>query len=403
MLNAATQLAARSVYVGGNTASTTGLTVTLTKEESGETGIEAGALVLADQGVACIDELDKCKHLDGLLEAMEQQQVSIAKAGVVASLPARCSVIAAANPKDGNYNMSKAVAENLNISRPILSRFDLVFILRDRADKDHDRLVSSNIMNLYRTAGSRSVAGPGGAGAGASSGIGVEGPITADLFQNGSANKENHDGSTGGGGGTTRDDARVPMEKRLAWVSTFNGPLPAGLVRDYIAYAREFCKPKLTQEASLILKDYYMNLRYPSDGKNRRDTVPITTRQLEALIRLSQARAKACLREYVLREDALDVVDLLRRSVEQVHTDEFGTIDRSRGGAGGQSNRKTRVAFTKELYHIVGPGADCTLDDLRRIADRVACSLSEFQTMIDDMRDNGILMKKPDGRYRILS
>ena len=83
MLNAATQLAARSVYVGGNTASTTGLTVTLTKEEGGETGIEAGALVLADQGVACIDELDKCKHLDGLLEAMEQQQVSIAKAGVV--------------------------------------------------------------------------------------------------------------------------------------------------------------------------------------------------------------------------------------------------------------------------------------------------------------------------------
>ena len=78
--------------------------------------------------------------MDGLLEAMEQQQVSIAKAGVVASLPARCSVIAAANPKHGTYNMSKTVAENLNMARPILSRFDLVFILRDRADKDQDRL-----------------------------------------------------------------------------------------------------------------------------------------------------------------------------------------------------------------------------------------------------------------------
>mmetsp|Transcript_52299 Transcript_52299/g.59248 ORF Transcript_52299/g.59248 Transcript_52299/m.59248 type:complete len:630 (+) Transcript_52299:89-1978(+) len=130
MLLAASQLAARSVYVGGNTASTTGLTVTLSKEPGGEYGIEAGALVLADQGVACIDELDKCKHLDGLLEAMEQQCVSIAKAGVVATLPARVSIVGAANPKHGSYNMSKSVAENLSISRPILSRFDLVFILR---------------------------------------------------------------------------------------------------------------------------------------------------------------------------------------------------------------------------------------------------------------------------------
>lgn len=235
MLNAATQLAARSVYVGGNTASTTGLTVTLTKEEGGETGIEAGALVLADQGVACIDELDKCKHLDGLLEAMEQQQVSIAKAGVVASLPARCSVIAAANPKHGSYNMSKTVAENLNMARPILSRFDLVFILRDRADKEQDRLVSSNIMNLYRSKNSSS-----------------EASQTLSMPQQNSTVGENN--------GT--EDGRVPMEKRLAWVSSFNDPLPAALVRDYIAYAREFCRPKLTPQAAAILKEYYMNLRY---------------------------------------------------------------------------------------------------------------------------------------------
>ena len=109
------------------------------------------------------------------------------------------------------------------------------------------------------------------------------------------------------------------------------------------------------------------------------------------------------LREFVLEEDALDVVDLLRKSVEQVHTDEYGSIDRNRIGAGGQSNRKMRKAFTKELQNIIGIGAECTMDDLRRVADRVECSLGNFQTMIEEMRNSGLLMKKPDGRYQVLS
>jgi DNA helicase MCM8 len=142
--------------------------------------------------------------------------------------------------------------------------------------------------------------------------------------------------------------------------------------------------------------------RYPDDGRNSRDTIPITTRQLEALIRLSQARAKACLRDFVLKEDALDVVELLSRSVEQVHTDEYGVVDRTRAGAGGQSNRKMRKMFLNELHKVVGVGAQCTMDDLRRVADRVECSLSDFQNMIEDFRNNGQLLKKPDGTYEIL-
>lgn len=375
MLLAASQLAARSVYVGGNTSSTTGLTVTLTREEGGESGIEAGALVLADQGVCCIDEFDKMakNHQDGLLEAMEQQQVSIAKAGVVASLPARCSLIAAANPKHGSYNMNKTVAENLNMAKPILSRFDLVFILRDRADKDHDRMVSSNIMNLYR--GSKQ---------------------TVDR----SAPPQTTAQATG------VSAERMPLMDRLSWISSFQKePLPASLVRDYIAYAREYCKPKLTVQAAGVLRDFFMDLRYPSDGGCRRsnDTVPITTRQLEALIRLCQARAKACLRDFILEEDALDVVELMRLSVHQVHADESGILDPIRGGAGGQSRRKLKKAFVLELHRVVGIGAECTLDDLRRIAHRVQCGLSEFQPVLDDLRDNGILMKRSNGRYQVLT
>jgi DNA helicase MCM8 len=329
---------------------------------------------------------------------MEQQQVSIAKAGVVASLPARCSVIAAANPKHGSYNMSKTVAENLNMARPILSRFDVVFILRDRADKDQDRLVSSNITNLYRRQGVE--------GGGSSTILDVTEETTVKLAEKYLTNDKESTQQTQDpfqDGSAPRPANRVPLEKRLAWVAGFNEALPAGLVRDYIAYAREFCKPKLTVEAAEVLQEYYMDLRYPPNGRNRKDTVPITTRQLEALIRLSQARAKACLRDFVLREDALDVVDLLRQSVEQVHTDEYGIVDRTRAGAAGLSNRKMRKLFIKEVQNIIGVGADCSLDDLRRVADRIECSISEFQAMVDDMRDNGMLMRKADGGYKVLS
>lgn len=386
MLLAATQLAARSVYVGGNTSSTTGLTVTMTKEEGGETGIEAGALVLADQGVACIDELDKCKHLDGLLEAMEQQSVSIAKAGVVASLPSRCSVIAAANPKHGSYNMSKTVAENLNMARPILSRFDLIFILRDRADKEQDRLVSSNIINMYRTRNE------GGTLAGFGNMMAMD-PANDPLY--GTQAHDENDGNSG--------DFRIPMEKRLAWVASFNEPLPADLVRDYIAYAREYCKPKLSREAALILRDYYLSLRYPADGRRAHDTVPITTRQLEALIRLSQARAKACLRELVLEEDARDVVELLKYSNIQVHTDEFGNVDKTRAGPRGQSNRKVRKEYVKKLYEIIGGNAECDRGDLLRVADHVQMGRSDFETALEELRLNGTILLQSNGRYKVLA
>jgi DNA helicase MCM8 len=172
-------------------------------------------------------------NFSGLLEAMEQQQVSIAKAGVVASLPARCSVIAAANPKHGSYNMSQTVAENLNMAKPILSRFDLVFILRDRADKSLDRMVSSNIMNLYRN-GRPS----------ASQEASEQKSLVAEMDSNG--NHEN----------------KLSLSERLAWVTDFQKqPLPADLVRDYIAYAREYCKPKMTPDAAAVLKDYFMELR----------------------------------------------------------------------------------------------------------------------------------------------
>lgn len=273
---------------------------------------------------------------------MEQQQVSIAKAGVVASLPSRCSVIAAANPKTGHYNMSKSVAENLNMAGPLLSRFDLVFILRDEADTDRDRMISSSIMENFRNSDRAHVTGGDGEK--------NSGKLADILDQYGNFE-------------------RVPLKCRLPWVADFQKqPLPMQQIKEYIAYAREYCRPKMTTDAANVLQDYFMKLRYasviwcklllcsyhhslrvfllltssrdPQNNDQKKDNVPITTRQLEALIRLSQARAKACLRPYVLREDAEDVVELMIESVKQVHTDESGKIDKTRGGAGGKSKKR---------------------------------------------------------------
>jgi DNA helicase MCM8 len=402
LLLATTQVAARSVYVGGNTSTTTGLTVSLSKEAGGEVGIEAGALVLADQGVCCIDEFDKMtksnqdgefsRHATqyiiytfmvvyhaftftfillratvnaGLLEAMEQQQISIAKAGVVASLPARCCVIAAANPRQGKYNMNKSVAENLNVPPPLLSRFDLVFILRDEVDTDQDKLVSRNIMNIYRQQ-------------------------KTDQMDQGGHNKQQ-----------VLSD-QMTMKARLAWVAETQTPLPSDLVKDYISYAREYCMPKLTPDAAAVLKDYFMTLRYPGTGVKRNDSIPITTRQLEALIRLAQARAKACLREFVLKEDAEDVVELMRDSVNQVHMDGSGRLDRTRGGVGGKSKRKQKQEFMDALRRCGQNGF--SKDDFYRVSSQLDLPLNDFWSLVDELRycDQPELRKGQDGMYYLL-
>ncbi len=305
---------------------------------------------------------------------MEQQQISIAKAGVVASLPARCCVIAAANPRQGKYNMNKTVAENLNVSPPLLSRFDLVFILQDNADMDQDKLVSGNIMNLYRQ----------------------QSDMTNTIASDQSKRQKLS-------GQPPTDGEKMTMKKRLAWIAQTQKPLPADLVKDYITYAREYCMPKVTPDAAAVLKDYFMTLRYPEqEGAKRNDSVPITTRQLEALIRLAQARAKACLREFVLKEDAEDVVELMRDSVNQVHRDSNGALDRTRGGVVGKSKRKQKRAFVDALRrsgkHLFSK------DDFRRVSAQLDLPLNDFWDFVNELRycDQPELALRQDGLYYLL-
>lgn len=158
--------------------------------------------------------------------------MSIAKAGVVATLPSRCSVIAAANPRSGHYNMSKSVSENLNMAGPLLSRFDLVFILRDEADSKRDRLISDSIVGRLDR------------GANCDSGH-------ASSSNDNEAIEQHMEGK-----------GRIPLKHRLPWVADFQKqPLPMEQVKDYIAYAREFCKPRMSTEASCVLREHFMELR----------------------------------------------------------------------------------------------------------------------------------------------
>ena len=247
MLTAAAGLAPRGVYVCGNTTSSSGLTVTVVKDASGDFALEAGALVMGDQGCCCIDEFDKMgggQH-QALLEAMEQQSISVAKAGIVCSLSARTAVLAAANPISGHYNSAKTVCENLKLPSNILSRFDLVFVLLDRPNERMDKLLSSHVMALHAGAakpGANLFGEPGGGGGGGGQFAGVDG-YDAWAAQEG-----------------------VPLAQRLREAAskfTDGQLLPPPLLRKYIAYARAHVHPTLTSAARLVLDDFYLQASPP--------------------------------------------------------------------------------------------------------------------------------------------
>lgn len=263
MLQAVSNVAPRGVYVCGNATSTSGLTVTLSKEgSSGDYSLEAGALVLGDQGCCCIDEFDKMgSQHQALLEAMEQQSISIAKAGVVCSLPARTSILAAANPVGGHYNKAKTVSENLKMGSALLSRFDLVFILLDKPDEEMDCMLSEHVMALH---------------AGKKSAFGV---VTARR-------RSREESSSDEDEMRRQWEADKPLSERLkiGRNEEFDA-IPSQLLRKYVGYARTYVHPKLTPAAAEVLQNFYLDLRQQHHSA---DSTPITIRQLESLIRLTQ-------------------------------------------------------------------------------------------------------------------
>ncbi|KAI9823730.1 MAG: MCM DNA helicase complex subunit [Thelocarpon impressellum] len=258
----------RAVFATGQGASAVGLTASVRKDPlTAEWTLEGGALVLADRGTCLIDEFDKMNDQDrtSIHEAMEQQTISISKAGIVTTLQARCSIVAAANPIGGRYNSSVPFSQNVELTEPILSRFDILCVVRDTVDPSEDERLAKFVVESHGRAH----------------------PSAPASDANPAANQKAHEA----GLRAARANNGEPKQE---------GEIPQELLRKYILYARERCRPKLYQIDQDKVARLFADMRRESLATG---AYPITVRHLEAIMRIAEAFCKMRLSEYCTAQD----------------------------------------------------------------------------------------------------
>ncbi len=316
LLQSAARIAPRAVFTSGKGSTAAGLTAAVIRDQkTGEYYLEAGALVLADGGVAVIDEIDKMRPDDrvAIHEAMEQQHISISKAGIVARLNARASVLAAGNPKYGLYDPSRTFVDNINLPPTILSRFDLIFVVRDSINMERDRELARYIL-----------------------------------------------------------EAHSSIEK-------FKPEIDPQLLRKYIIYARRYIRPRLSPAAKRLIEDFFVEMRSTAlssyDGQQGQMPIPVTARQLEAIVRLAEAHAKMALKEEVGEEDAEEAIRITISFLESVGLDiETGAID--------VSIITTGASFhTRRVMSIVS-------DTIKRITEAEGKRCARLQEIVKSVRES---------------
>ncbi len=339
MLKYVSKLAPRGIYTSGKGTSGVGLTAAAVRDELGGWSLEAGALVLGDRGNVCVDELDKMREEDrsAIHEALEQQTISIAKAGIMATLNSRCSVLAAANPKFGRFDSYKSIAEQIALPSTILSRFDLIFVIEDKPELEKDRELARHILTIHK-------------------------------------------------------EDSMPYE------------IDPVLLRKYIAFARRQIHPILTKEAMQVLEEFYISMRNSANDED--SPVPITARQLEAIIRLSEASAKIKLKNEVEAEDAKKAIKLQQACLKQVGYDpETGKIDIDKvEGRPPKSERdKFRIILEviKELGEEYGGRAPTNIL-ISEMADRYNVSEEKVEELLRVLKHKGVIFEPNRGYLKIV-
>jgi DNA replication licensing factor MCM5 len=332
-LKFSSQVAPISVYTSGKGSSAAGLTASVVRSQAtGDFNLEAGALVLADGGLVCIDEFDKMRDQDrvAIHEAMEQQTISIAKAGITTVLNSRCSVLAAANPVFGRYDDMKSATENIDFQATILSRFDLIFILRDIQEDAMDESLATHLINVHKF-GDQSNRAPG-----------------LDQLD---FNFTNPSAGTNAGNNQDNDVNQQPdRDERI----------PPDTLKKLIAFSRTF-KPKLSQEAKAKIIDQYVVHR-ASAVQNGEKVIPITVRQLEAMIRISEAIARMSLATEATEHHVAEAIRLFN-----VATIQASSIS---GDGGNEHGDAIRQAEQYALQLVQVNQAVSTLNVLNKMRER---------------------------------
>ncbi|HET6404902.1 MAG TPA: minichromosome maintenance protein MCM, partial [Candidatus Thermoplasmatota archaeon] len=313
-------LAPRGIYTSGKSSSGAGLTAAAVKDEFGEGRwtLEAGAMVLADRGLLCVDEIDKMDKNDqsSMHEGMEQQSISVAKAGITATLQSRCSVLGAANPKSGRFDEFTPIAEQINFPPALLSRFDVIFVLQDKPKVEHDSNLARHILNVHR----------GGA-------------MLEQL---------RHDETL-----FTEEQATALLQKvepalarDLRGSSMFKDTKE--FLRKYVAYAKRTCHPVLSEDARDKLAAYYVELRRSAGGEESK-AIPLTARQLEALVRISEASARVRLAKEVTLEDAERAIGVYEYYMRRLGSSEGGIMDVDMVASGVSANQRNSIGTVKQV------------------------------------------------------
>ncbi|ELY55895.1 minichromosome maintenance protein MCM [Natronolimnohabitans innermongolicus] len=352
MLGYIQNIAPRSVYTSGKGSSSAGLTAAAVRDDFGDGQqwtLEAGALVLADQGIAAVDELDKMRSEDrsAMHEALEQQKISVSKAGINATLKSRCSLLGAANPKYGRFDHYEPISEQIDLEPALISRFDLIFTVTDQPDEEKDKNLAEHIITTN-----------------------YAGELTTQREQ--------------------MNQMEVTQDEIDEMTDQVDPEIDAELLRKYIAYAKQNCHPRMTEAAREAIRDFYVDLR--SQGTDEDAAVPVTARKLEALVRLSEASARVRLSDTVEEHDAERVIEIVRSCLQDIGVDpETGEFDADIVEAGTSKSQRDRIKNLKQLISDIeeeydeGAPVDIVLDR----AQEVGMDNSKAEHEIEKLKQKG--------------